>query len=126
MADTFGARVRQHREQCGVSIAEIAAQTKIKASMLEGLERDDISQWPTGIFRRAYVRAYAAAIGFDVDAAVREFLTLHPEPIEPTEASAPQATRLRSLVDSALGSIRRRAPLSNTSTTSTTVGEAVA
>lgn len=108
MHDTFGARLRQHREQRGVSLADIAALTKIKASLLEGLERDDISQWPAGIFRRAYVRSYASAIGYDADAAVREFLTLYPEGAEATEPPAPQPTRLRSLVDSALGSFRRR------------------
>lgn len=112
MHDTFGARLRQLREQRGISVAEIAAQTKIKASLLEGLERDDISQWPAGIFRRAYVRAYAVAIGFDADAAVREFLTLYPEPVESREPpiTAPP-TRLRSLVDSALGTFRRRTPV---------------
>jgi hypothetical protein len=89
-------------------VAEIAAQTKIKASLLEGLERDDISQWPAGIFRRAYVRAYALAIGFDADAAVREFLSLYPDAVEPIESPAPPPTRLRSLVDSALGTFRRR------------------
>ena len=77
MNETFGARVRQHRERRGLTLAEVAEQTKIKASLLDGLERDDISQWPAGIFRRAYVRAYAGAIGFDADKAVREFLDAH-------------------------------------------------
>jgi transcriptional regulator with XRE-family HTH domain len=109
MLDTFGARVRRHREQRGISLAEIAEQTKIKASLLEGLERDDISHWPAGIFRRAYLRAYATAIGFDADAAVREFLTIHPDPVEVAEPTPPPM-RLRSLVDSAFGSLRRPKP----------------
>ncbi len=108
MLDTFGARVRRHREQRGISLAEIAEQTKIKASLLEGLERDDISHWPAGIFRRAYLRAYASAIGFDPDAAVREFLSLHPDPVEVVEPTPPPM-RLRSLVDSAFG-LRRPKP----------------
>lgn len=104
MRDSFGARLRRHREDRGVSLAEIADQTKIKSSLLDGLERDDISQWPAGIFRRAYVRAYAAAIGFDPDAAVREFLALYPNSIEAPEPPAPPATGLRGL----FGSFRRR------------------
>jgi transcriptional regulator with XRE-family HTH domain len=103
MRDSFGARLRRHREDRGVSLSAIAEQTKIKASLLEGLERDDISQWPAGIFRRAYVRAYAAAIGFDPDAAVREFVALQPDPIAVPEPPAPPAG-LRGL----FGTFRRR------------------
>jgi transcriptional regulator with XRE-family HTH domain len=107
MKESFGARLRQHRERRGVSIAEVAERTKIKASLLEGLERDDISQWPAGIFRRSWVRTYATAIGFDVDEAVREFVDRYPEPVEPVEPPAPRG--LRGLVASALGSLRKPA-----------------
>jgi transcriptional regulator with XRE-family HTH domain len=106
MRDSFGARLRRHRELRGISLAEIAEKTKIKASMLDGLERDDISQWPTGIFRRAYVRAYAAAIGFDADTAVREFLVQHLEPIESLAPPPPPPSGLRGFFES----FRRRAP----------------
>jgi hypothetical protein len=41
-----------------------------------------VSHWPSGIFRRAFVRAYADAIGMQPDDVVREFLTLYPDPIE--------------------------------------------
>ncbi len=108
MSDTFGARVRQHREQRGISLAEIAERTKIKASMLEGLERDDVSQWPAGIFRRAYVRAYANAVGLDPDPVVSEFLQMHPEPVQVVEPEPPKGGRLRELVGSAFGSLSRR------------------
>ena len=92
-------------------MAEIAEQTKIKASLLEGLERGDISQWPAGIFRRAYVRAYARAIGFDPNEAVREFLVTHPDPaVDTAPAPPPPSERLRSFVGSTLGTLLRRPP----------------
>jgi transcriptional regulator with XRE-family HTH domain len=129
MRDSFGARVRRLREQRGISLAEIAEQTKIKASLLEGLERGDISQWPAGIFRRAYVRAYARAIGFDPDTAVREFLALHPDPVVQADVTPqPSPGRLRSFVGS-IGTLLRRpgetappAPPSEPSDTVATVG----
>src|SRR5207253_1110734 len=40
MEDRFGARLRHHREQRGVTLAEICANTKIKPSLLESLESD--------------------------------------------------------------------------------------
>jgi transcriptional regulator with XRE-family HTH domain len=83
MTDTFGARLRRERERRQITLAEIAARTKIKASLFEELERDDASHWPAGIFRRSFMRAYAVAVGLDADAAVREFLERFPDPADP-------------------------------------------
>jgi transcriptional regulator with XRE-family HTH domain len=115
MPEKLGARLRQRREQQQIPLSTIAEQTKIKMSLLEELERDDVSHWPTGIFRRAFIRAYALAIGLDPDAIVREFLERYPDPVEdfvppvvaaPREdqmtASAGPPTRFRYLVDSTL------------------------
>lgn len=121
MEGTFGSRLRAQREQQGVPLAEIAERTKIKLTLLEGLERDDVSHWPTGIFRRSFVRAYAQAIGLDGDAVVREFLELYPEPAEEDvtailavaarEGRRPP-TRLGYLISSAFNALpgRRKAP----------------
>jgi hypothetical protein len=65
-----------------VSLAAIAEQTKIHLPLLEELEQDKVTHWPSGIFRRAFIRAYADAIGLRPDDAVREFLALYPDPIE--------------------------------------------
>jgi transcriptional regulator with XRE-family HTH domain len=125
MQQHFGARMRQRREQQGIALASIAEQTKIKQSLLESLERDDVSSWPSGLFRRAYIRAYAQAIGLNPDIVVREFLEVHPEPVEEFETALATAlatgvrgnaappTRLRNIVGSALGSLSRlrRAPV---------------
>ncbi len=120
MLDSFGARLRQRREGQAIALATIAEQTKIKLSLLEALERDDVSRWPTGIFRRAYIRAYAQAIGLNPDVVVREFLDVHPEPNEVFETFSAAAvaagrahldagppTRLRHILGSAFGSLRR-------------------
>jgi transcriptional regulator with XRE-family HTH domain len=123
MPDSFGARLRERREQQQVALSTIAEQTKIKISLLEALERDDVSHWPSGIFRRAFIRAYAHAIGLEPDVIVRESLELYPDPIEivdtlQTAASNGEGawvsdappTRLRHLVASAIGSVSRLRP----------------
>jgi len=79
MESSFGARLRAQRERQQVALTTIAEQTKIRHSLLEELERDDVSHWPTGIFRRSYIRHYARAIGLEPDAVVREFLALYPD-----------------------------------------------
>ena len=77
--DTFGPRLRSERERRGISIETIAAVTKVGADLWLGLERNDFSKWPSGIFARAFVRDYAKAIGLDADELVDEFCRLFPQ-----------------------------------------------
>src|ERR1700752_1373188 len=74
----FGSRMRHAREQRGVSLRQIAEATKISVSVLEALERNDISRLPGGIFSRAFVRSYAVEIGADPEQTVRDFLSQFP------------------------------------------------
>ena len=82
MPESFGARLRRQRERQNVTLAAIAEQTKIHLPLLEELERDKVTHSPSGIFRRAFIRAYADAIGLRPDDVVREFLGLYPDPVE--------------------------------------------
>jgi len=76
--DTFGPRLRAERERRGISIDTIASVTKVGGDLWDGLERNDFSRWPSGIFARAFVRDYARAIGLDADEVVDEFCRLFP------------------------------------------------
>jgi cytoskeletal protein RodZ len=96
----FGARMRQAREQRGVSLRQIAERTKISVSQLEALERNDISRLPGGIFSRAFVRSYAAEIGVDPEQTVREFLSQFPD--ESVSAGSPHV-----LIDDGARGVRR-------------------
>jgi transcriptional regulator with XRE-family HTH domain len=115
MDATFGARLRQQREERQVTLTTISTNTKIKISLLEALENGDVSAWPKGLFGRAYLRDYAAAVGLDPEGLVTEFLALHPEfayvapQVEEAEAAAEAARRgagqkLRRFVSSAFSS----------------------
>jgi hypothetical protein len=75
---TFGPRLRSERERRGISIQTIAAATKVAADLWEGLERNDFSRWPSGIFARAFVRDYARVVGLDPEETVDEFCRLFP------------------------------------------------
>ena len=69
----FGPNLRRVRIQRGVSLERISADTKVGIALWAGLERNDLSRWPAGIYARAYVRAYAQAIGLDPESTVDEF-----------------------------------------------------
>ena len=75
----FGSRMRRLRERRAVSLAAIAAVTKLSVAQLEALERNDVSRLPGGIFLRSIVRAYATEIGADPESAVRDFLAAIPQ-----------------------------------------------
>ena len=81
--DSFGLRLRRERERRQISLASISANTKIGIHLLEGLERDDVSRWPCGIFRKSFVRDYAIGVGLDPDVTAREFLARFPDPSAP-------------------------------------------
>jgi len=81
--DSFGARLRRERERRQIPLASIAENTKISVSHFEDLERDDVSRWPSGIFRKNFIRAYAKAVGLDIEGTTREFLERFPDPTEP-------------------------------------------
>jgi transcriptional regulator with XRE-family HTH domain len=76
--DTFGPRLRSERERRGISLETIAIVTNVSIDLWQGLERNDFSRWPTGIFARAFVRDYAKALGLDADEVVDEFCRLFP------------------------------------------------
>src|SRR3954468_9630725 len=91
MTDSFGARLRRERERRNIDVADVAARTKVKACLFEALERDDVSQWPAGLFRRSFIRGYAEAIGLDPKATLLEFLETFPDPAD-SPAARPQPT----------------------------------
>ncbi len=88
MTRSFGARLRTARERKGIGLDAIAQSTKINAALFEALEQGDTSRWPSGIFRRAFIRGYANAVGLDPEATVKEFQELFPDPFDQPSASA--------------------------------------
>jgi transcriptional regulator with XRE-family HTH domain len=89
--ESFGPRLRRERERRRIALSSIAENSKISVSLFEELERDDVSKWPSGIFRRSFIRAYAQALGMDADATTREFLERFPDLNDPDRAIAQEA-----------------------------------
>jgi hypothetical protein len=94
------ASLRNERERRQIPLSSISANTKISVSLFAALERGDVSRWPSGIFRRSFIRAYAEAIGLDPDATAREFLTQFPDPLERSTMPATPAAASGAAADS--------------------------
>jgi cytoskeleton protein RodZ len=53
------------RRKTGVSLEDIAQETKISLLFLRAIEAEEFEKLPGGIFTTSYLRQYAAAIGYD-------------------------------------------------------------
>lgn len=53
------------RKKAGVSLDEIADETKISLRFLRAIEEEEFEKLPGGIFSTSYLRQYATAIGYD-------------------------------------------------------------
>ena len=87
----FGSRLKAERESRGLSLAQVSATTKIPVSLLEALEREDLSRWPKGLYRRSFFRSYVTALGLPPDPLAEEFARVYPDDAAPAVLSAAAA-----------------------------------
>ena len=80
----LGTELRKGRERRGMSLAVLAATTKIGIATLQAMERGDFARLPGGVFTRGFLRAYAREVGLDPEEVVRQYLAEF-EPSRPTE-----------------------------------------
>jgi len=98
----FGAELRRARERGSLTLDAIAQQTKVSATHFAGLERGDLSRWPSGIFRRGFVRSYALAVGLDPEETVARFTQLFPDPSDERGAAASASAHGRAVTPASL------------------------
>jgi cytoskeleton protein RodZ len=101
----FGASLKQARESKGISLEQIAAETRISTRFLRAIENEEFKLLPGGIFNKGFVRAFAEKVGLNPDEAVADYERLigshHPveaaatPPQTPTPAPPPQTTRIK-------------------------------
>jgi transcriptional regulator with XRE-family HTH domain len=79
MSASLGEKLRRAREERGISISEVAEQTRISPLYLKSIENDDYKPLPGGIFNKGFVRSYARYIGFDENEALQDYAQLMAE-----------------------------------------------
>lgn len=76
MSSTLGEKLRQARDERGLTISEIAEQTRISALYLAGIENDDYRTLPGGIFNKGFVKSFAKTVGVDEQEALQDYALL--------------------------------------------------
>jgi len=77
--EMFVTRLRRQRLRARVSVEQIAEALRIKPELIAAFENNDLSEWPRGLYSRAWVRAYATAVDLDPVDTVDEFCRLFPQ-----------------------------------------------
>src|SRR5215203_3338442 len=76
MSLTLGEKLRQAREERGISVSEVAEQTRISPHYLDSIENDDYRTLPGGIFNKGFVKSYAKYVGIDEQEALQDYTSL--------------------------------------------------
>ncbi|MEI7435398.1 MAG: helix-turn-helix transcriptional regulator [bacterium] len=71
---SLGEVLRAARQKCRLSVSQIAETTRLKATMIEDLERDDFSHVPAPIYGRGFLRMYAEAVGLNPQPLIEEYM----------------------------------------------------
>ena len=85
MALTLGEKLRQAREERGITISEVAEQTRISPLYLESIEENDYRNLPGGIFNKGFVKSFAKYVGVDEQEALQEYSKIIADQNEGTE-----------------------------------------
>ena len=76
MSITLGEKLRQAREARGISISQVAEQTRISPLYIKSIEEDDYRTLPGGIFNKGFVKSYAKSVGVDEQEALADYAAL--------------------------------------------------
>jgi len=103
----FGASFKKARESRGITLDQIAKETRISTRFLAAIEDEEFELLPGGIFNRGFVRTFAERVGLDPNQAVADYerlVSVRDETVDPTASeNARPSKNERRLYPIALG-----------------------
>ena len=121
---SIGAALAEARQRAGLTVAQVSERTRIRETVIRGIERDDYSGSGGDFYARGHIRGIAKAVGADPGPLVEEYdavcrspdvlSTVSLEELLATSARAPQRRRpvlpaVPGLVGAARSSLRHQA-----------------
>jgi cytoskeletal protein RodZ len=77
---SIGDTLAEARHQAGLSITQVSQQTRIRETIIRGIEQGDFSACGGDFYARGHIKSIARAVGLDPDQVVREFDATHGTP----------------------------------------------
>lgn len=103
MSLTLGEKLQQAREARGITISEVAEQTRISSLYLECIENNDYRTLPGGIFNKGFVKSYARYVGLDEQEALQDYTRIITEQ-QGTQTDEPKTYKPEVLTDESASS----------------------
>jgi cytoskeleton protein RodZ len=69
----FGASFKKAREFRGITLDQIAKETRISTRFLAAIENEEFHLLPGGVFNRGFIRTFAERVGLDPDEALADY-----------------------------------------------------
>ncbi|XRQ03524.1 helix-turn-helix domain-containing protein [Actinomadura welshii] len=90
---SIGETLAQERRRAGLSVTQVSLQTRIRETVIRGMEADDFSFCGGNFYARGHIRSVSRVIGIDPEPLVAEFDAEHggaPQPVSAVSAFEPE------------------------------------
>jgi cytoskeletal protein RodZ len=88
---SIGDTLAEARRQAGLTVAQVSARTRIRETIIRGIEQNDFSACGGDFYARGHIRSVASVVGVDPAPLIREYDEAHgaPEAIRAAEVFEP-------------------------------------
>jgi cytoskeletal protein RodZ len=90
---SIGETLTEERQRAGLSVTQVSLQTRIRETVIRGMEADDFSACGGNFYARGHIRSISRVIGIDPEPLVAEFDAAHggaPQPVSAVSAFEPE------------------------------------
>ncbi|TDC71198.1 DUF4115 domain-containing protein [Actinomadura sp. GC306] len=90
---TIGETLTEERQRAGLTVTQVSLQTRIRETVIRGMEADDFSFCGGNFYARGHIRSVSRVIGIDPEPLVAEFDATHggaPQPVSAASAFEPE------------------------------------
>ncbi|MFA1549992.1 helix-turn-helix domain-containing protein [Actinomadura chokoriensis] len=90
---SIGETLAEERQRAGLSVTQVSLQTRIRETVIRGMEADDFSACGGNFYARGHIRSISRVIGIDAEPLVAEFDDGHggaPQPVSAVSAFEPE------------------------------------
>jgi len=77
---SIGDALAQARSQAGLTVAQVSERTRIRETIIRGIEHDDFSACGGDFYARGHIRSIARAVGTDPEELIQQYDATHGAP----------------------------------------------